>query len=173
MDPLMVVLRMLHIGFGVLWVGAAWMLFLYVQPTARALGPEVERTFSNYLLRRRRLALTILIATVVTVAAGVTMLAIDISRYGTGLWFSSGFGIGITIGAVAAIGSFILGPTLIVPMANRLEKIGTAVADAGGQPTESQAAELQAVGNRLRNVLAVDSALLLVAVVLMAIARYL
>ncbi len=169
----MVGLRLLHIGFGVLWVGAAWMLFLFVQPTARALGPEVERTFSNYMLRRRRLAMTILIATVVTVAAGLTMLVIDISRVGTGPWFSSGLGLGLTAGALAAIGSFVLGPTLIVPMANRIEKISTAIGDAGGTPTDSQAADLSELGGRLRNVLAVDSALLLVAVVLMATARYL
>jgi uncharacterized membrane protein len=160
----MLVLRLLHIGFGVLWVGAAWMLVAYVQPTMRALGPDVERTFSNYILRRRRLAVTIMVATVITVGAGLAMLVIDIGRFG-GLdrWLSTGFGVGITIGATAAIISFLIGPTVILPLANKIEKM----TEAG------QAADLGRLGDRLRRVLAVDSALLLIAVVFMAIARYL
>ena len=172
MDPVMVGLRLLHIGAGVMWVGAAWMLVLFVQPTARALGPEVERTFSNYILRRRRLAPTILVATLLTVGAGTALLAIDISRVGAQLWFSTGTGIGLSVGALAAIGSFLLGPTVIIPLANRLEKVSTDVANAGVSPTDGQAAELTRVGNRLRTVLAWDSALLVVAVALMAISRY-
>jgi hypothetical protein len=56
--------------------------------------------------------------------------------------------------------------------ANRMEKIGTDVAGSGGAPTGGQVAELNAAGNRLRTVLTIDSALLRVAVVLMASARY-
>ncbi len=113
MDPLMIVLRLLHIGAGVLWVGAAWMLYLFVMPTMQALGPETARTFTTYMLRRRRLAHAILIATVLTVGAGVILLVIDINRYTQAVWFSTGFGIGITIGGVAAIVSFILGPLAV------------------------------------------------------------
>jgi hypothetical protein len=167
-DPLMVVLRLLHIGAGVLWVGAAWMLVIFVQPTARAMGPQVESEFTNYLLRRRRLAHTIMIATILTVGAGAAMLIIDIGRFG-GLdaWLSDGFGIGITVGALAAIGSFVIGPTVIVPLANRIEKLTETAPSAENRP------ELERLGNRLRTVLIWDSALLLVAVVLMAVSRYL
>jgi len=66
-----------------------------------------------------------------------------------------------------------LGPALIVPLANRIERLSTEAAEAGGAPTDSKVTELTQVGNRLRNVPAADSALLVVAVALMAVSRYL
>lgn len=168
-DPLMVVLRLLHIGFGVMWVGAAWMLHFFVTPTLRALGPETEREFTAYILRRRRLATTILIATVITVGAGLTMLVIDINRYGVEQWFGSAFGIGITIGASAAMVSFLLGPLIIIPLANRMEKLATDTSEGAG----ANADEFVRVRDRLGRVLAFDSGLLIVAVLFMAISRYL
>ncbi len=172
MDPLMVVLRVAHIGAGVMWVGAAWMMYLFVQPSLQTLGPDAQREFMGNLLRRRRLAHTILVATVVTVGAGAAMLAIDISRYGVQFWFGSSFGIGITLGAVAGISSFIIGPVLIVPLTNRLEKMSEEIGP-GSEPTPEQTEEFGRVGLRLRRVLMWDSALLAAAVVLMAISRYL
>jgi hypothetical protein len=149
------------------------MLFFFVTPTLEALGPDTQRNFTGYVLRQRRLATTILVATLLTVGAGAILLLIDISRYTPQVWFSSGFGIGITIGALAAIGSFILGPTMILPLSSKLERIGTEVAASGAPPTEAQQAELTATGNRLKKVFLWDSALLIVAVVFMAISRYL
>ena len=48
----MVVLRLLHIGFGVLWVGAAWMLLVFVIPTAQALGPDQTHQTSPMASRK-------------------------------------------------------------------------------------------------------------------------
>jgi hypothetical protein len=106
------------------------------------------------------------VATILTVGAGAAMLVIDVSRYGMDLWFGSGFGIGITIGAVAAMVSFLLGPLLIIPMSNRIEKIATGEANA-------EPAELNRLTSRLRRTLGFDSALLFIAVIFMAGARYL
>ena len=172
-DPLMVFLRLLHIGAGVLWVGAALTVHFFVVPSLRALGPDTERSVMDTMLRQRRLATTILIATVITVAAGATMYVIDVSRYGTAAWFGSGFGIGITIGAVAALISFILGPVAILPITKQLEKIGGAIQAQGGQPTAEQEGQMVALGSRLDRVLRYDTAVLIVAVIFMAIARYL
>ncbi|HUS21471.1 MAG TPA: hypothetical protein VMZ66_05595, partial [Aeromicrobium sp.] len=114
-DPVMLVLRLLHIGAGVLWVGAAWSFHFFVIPALRIAGGETEKRVLDIALRQRKLSTVILSATLVAVGAGATMLVIDISRYGLQTWFNSGFGIGITIGATAAIIAFILGPTLILP----------------------------------------------------------
>ncbi len=43
MDLEMVVLRILHIVFGVFWVGSAFFLVLILEPRLRALGPEIQR----------------------------------------------------------------------------------------------------------------------------------
>jgi hypothetical protein len=172
MDPLMVVLRALHIGFGILWVGAAWTVFLFVEPTLKALGAEVHKNFMGYIIGVRRLTHVIVAATVVAVGSGATMYIIDVSRFGVDAFFRSGFGIVLTVGAIAAIVAFLLGPTMIVPSFSRMTKIGAEIDAAGGPPKPEQIAELQAVGARLDGIFKIDFVLLLVAVISMAIARY-
>lgn len=172
-DPVMLVLRLLHIGFGVLWVGAAWTFHFFIIPALRTAGHETEKQVMDILLRQRKVALIILSATIVTVGAGATMLVIDISRFGVEAWFGSGFGIGITIGAIAAILAFSLGPTLILPATKRMEQIGAAIEAQGGPPTAEQNSELGALTARLDRVLRYDTLLLIVAVAFMATARYL
>lgn len=42
MDPLMIVLRVVHIGAGVVWVGGALFLVLVLAPRLKRLGPAVQ-----------------------------------------------------------------------------------------------------------------------------------
>ena len=42
MDIEFVILRILHIGFGVFWVGSALFLVLILEPRLRALGPAIQ-----------------------------------------------------------------------------------------------------------------------------------
>jgi hypothetical protein len=171
-DPVIVILRVLHIGAGVLWVGAAWTLFLFVSPTLAALGMEAERTFMQHVTRQRRLDRIVFGATIVTVGAGALLYWIDWQRLGA-TWFQTGFGIGITIGAAAAIAAFLLGPIAILPTVNKLNALGAQIDGGGAPPTPDQQAALQALTTRLRKVFTIDFALLVVAVALMATARYL
>lgn len=171
MDPFLVVLRVLHIGAGVLWVGAAWTLFLFVDPTLRALGPDTEKSFTQYVTRQRRLDKIIFGATLVTVAAGAILYWLDWQRLGSA-WFQSGFGISITIGAAAAIVAFILGPTAILPTVNRINALGAEIDRAGGPPTAEQQAALSGLTARLHSIFRIDFVLLTIAVLFMAIARY-
>lgn len=172
MDPLMIVLRALHIGFGVLWVGAAWMMFLFVQPTLKALGSEVQKNFMGHIVDVRRLTQIITSATFVTVGAGAIMYVLAVIRFTPQLFFGSGFGIVLTIGAIAAIIAFISGLIFIEPGFNRMAKIGAEIEAAGGPPKPEQVAELGAIGARLDQVFRADFVLLLIAVISMAIARY-
>jgi hypothetical protein len=171
MDPLLVVLRLLHIGGGVLWVGAAWTLFLFVDPTLRALGADTEKSFTQYVTRQRRLDKIIFGATIVTVGAGAILYWIDMQRVGPA-WFQTGFGIAISIGAAAGILAFLLGPTAILPTINRLNAIGSRIDASGAPPTAEDLAALHEQSSRLHRIFSVDFVLLVVAVVFMAIARY-
>ena len=171
MDPLMIVLRVLHIGAGVLWVGAAWVFFLFIGPAVRSLQPDAQHTFMGYLTRERRLTKVIIAATIVTVGAGAALYWI-VSGGLSQAWLSSPFGISITIGAVAAIVAFAMGPTIVSPAFERLAAIGAQVQASGGPPSEEQSNELARVGSRLQKALTLDSLLLAVAVFFMATARY-
>lgn len=172
MDPLMIVLRALHIGFGVLWVGAAWMMFLFVEPTLKALGSEVQKNFMGHIIGVRRLTTIVTGATFVTVGAGAVMYVLAVLRFTPQFFFGSGFGIVMTIGAVAAIIAFVLGLMFIEPGFRRMAQIGAEIEAAGGPPKPDQVAELEALGTRLNSVFRADFVLLLIAVIAMAIARY-
>ena len=53
MDTTTIALRVLHIGCGVFWAGAAMMLVGFVEPTVRRMGPEGGR-FMQHLMGASR-----------------------------------------------------------------------------------------------------------------------
>jgi len=107
------------------------------------------------------------------VGAGIALYLIDVSRTGVDAWFKSPFGIGLSIGAIAALITFVLGPTRISPTADRMGKLGAEMVAAGAGATDAQRDEMAQLGARIKRYLTIDSALLAVAVVCMATSRYL
>jgi uncharacterized membrane protein len=121
MDPFLLLLRVLHIGSGIFWVGAAFTFLLFVNPSAKALGTDAQGAFMDQITRVRRLPMVVLIAGVVTVLAGATLYW----RASGGLnsaWISTPTGIGFSIGALAGIVSMALGPIFIVPISKRSKR---------------------------------------------------
>jgi uncharacterized membrane protein len=171
-DLYVIVLRLAHVGAGLFWVGAAYTFFGFVEPTLKALGPEVNKNFMNYVVKRRRFPMVVVTASLVAVISGVLLYW----RASDGLdmtWISSPVGLGFTIGGLAAIVALVLGFTVITPTIGRLEALGSQVDEAGGPPTPEQAAQFQALDKRLGSAGLWDFVLLTVAVVFMAISRYL
>jgi uncharacterized membrane protein len=171
MDWLTIVLRIVHIGASVLWVGGAAFMFFFLQPTAAALGPQAG-PFMAHLTARLRLPQVFGISAVLTILAGLLLYA-DASDGFDADWITSAVGVGFTVGGAAAIIAWVLGFVAIGPTAARLGEVSGAVASSGGPPSQEQAAELQALGRRARSLGWVNITLLLIAVVTMAAARYL
>jgi uncharacterized membrane protein len=171
MDWLSIVLRIVHIGAGVFWVGSAAFMFFFLQPTAAALGPQAGPVMAN-LNARRRLPQVIGVSAVLTILAGLLLYA-DTSGGFDADWIASAMGLGFTVGGAAAIIAFVLGLVAIGPMVARMGELSGAVAAQGGPPSPEQAAEMQALGRRARSLGWVNITLLLIAVVAMAAARYL
>lgn len=171
MDWYIIILRVIHIAAGIFWVGAAFVLFLFVQPSVKDLGPDGQR-FMGHLATRKRLPLVILLSGIVTVLAGLLLYW----RTSDGLdvdWITSGPGLGFTVGAVAAIVTLALGLSITKPAIDRIGVLGQEIAGGGGQPTPQQGAEMQRLQARTVAVGRVSMVLLAIAVVAMAIARYL
>jgi uncharacterized membrane protein len=172
MDPFLLLLRVLHIGSGIFWVGAAFTFLLFVNPSAKALGTDAQGAFMDQITRVRRLPMVVLIAGVVTVLAGATLYW----RASGGLnsaWISTPTGIGFSIGALAGIVSMALGPIFIVPNFEKVQAIGGRLQTERRPPTPEEGATLQALDQRLTQVGRIDLVLLTVAVLMMATARYL
>jgi hypothetical protein len=171
MDTYMVVLRIVHILAGVFWVGAALTTILFLQPTAREVGPAAG-PFMAHLAGKKRLVDWVLRAAGVTILAGALMYW----RVSGGLdwdWITSAYGISLTIGALCAIAAFSLGLSVVRPTIMATLAIGREVAASGGPPTPEQGAQLQALQKRGQAVGRIIVPLLVIAVGGMAGAQYL
>ena len=171
MDTYMVVLRIVHILAGVFWVGAALTTLLFIQPTARELGPAAG-PFMMHLAGRKRLIDFVLSAGGLTVLAGLLMYW----RVSGGLepdWIGSAPGVALTVGALCAIAALAIGGSIVRPTIKANLAIGREVAAGGGPPTPEQAAQLQVLQRRGTAAGKAIVPLLIVAVVMMAAARYL
>jgi hypothetical protein len=171
MDLYMVVLRIVHILAGTFWVGSAILIFRFLQPAAREVGPAAGPLMTN-LSQQRRLPDVTLGAAGLTVLAGLLMYW----RVSGGLdpdWIGSAPGITITLGALAAIGAVTMGASIVRPSMLAAGAIAQEAAAGGGPPSPEQAARIQALQARVRSAGAVIVPLLVFAVAAMAAARYL
>jgi hypothetical protein len=171
MDWYVIILRVIHIAAGTFWVGAAFVLFLFIQPSAKELGPEGQR-FMGHLVARRKLPIVIMIAGIVTVLAGVLLYWRASDGFDAD-WISSGPGVAFTVGGLAAITTLALGLGITKPAVDRMGALGQEIATSGGQPTPSQASEMQRLQARLLLIGRLSMVLLTIAVVTMAMARFL
>ena len=111
-------------------------------------------------------------AGIVTVVAGALLYFRDSGGLNPA-WITSPTGLGFTIGAIAAIVSLSLGPLSILPTISKLQALGGRLKAEARPPTPEEGATLHALDRRLTQVGQLDLVLLLVAVVMMATARYL
>jgi hypothetical protein len=171
MDLYMVVLRIVHIIAGAFWVGSALVVFFFLQPAAREVGPAASPLLMN-LMQKRRLPDITLWAAGLTILAGLLMYW----RVSGGLdtdWITSAQGITITLGAISAIVAVALGGSVVRPSMAEIGAIGREAAASGGPPTPEKAARIQALQGRVTAAGKAIIPLLLFAVAAMASARYL
>jgi hypothetical protein len=169
MDTYMVVLRILHILAGVFWVGAAFTTILFIQSTAREVGPAAG-PFIAHLAGKKRLVDWVLRAAGLTILAGL-LLYWRVSDGLDGDWLASAPGVSLTVGALCGIAAFTLGLTVVRPTIMASLAIGREVAASGGPPSPEQGARMGGLQQRSKAVGQVIVPLLVVAVSGMAAAR--
>src|SRR5438094_10482741 len=100
MDVEMVILRLLHIFTGVFWAGGVFYLAFFVLPAINAIGPDGSR-FMQQLTRTKKMPTLLLASGGLVFLVGLRMMD-KVSGHFMWSWISSPFGIGITIGSLAA-----------------------------------------------------------------------
>ncbi len=167
MNYLTLTLRLIHIIGGAFWVGGALLMNFFVGPTLRATG-EAGRQFGGHLMGKTRFSTLMSVAAYSTVVAGFLLYGID-SHWFTTAWQSSSVGIGFGVGALFALVGLVTG----LMNGNNNRKMGQLGAQIHGKPTPEQAAALGAIQKQQGWVVPLNTYSLLLAVFLMAIARYL
>jgi uncharacterized membrane protein len=165
----LIVLRIIHIIAAVCWVGGAIVYTLFLEPAAKATAPSSGQ-FMQYFISRRHYPVYMGISSLLTVLAGGLLYWHSSGRLNL-TWITSGPGLGYTIGSVVAIGVFFLGMLMIKPRAERLGGLGREIGAASG-PSPTQAVELEKLGRELSRLGRVEIALMAVALLTMATARY-
>ncbi len=170
MSALLVVARVIHISTGVFWGGAVLFVNFLLGPSVMAVGPDGAKVMQE-LVKRRYYEIVIAAATL-TVLSGFYLIWIDSSGFAAE-WFATRFGQGISTGMLAAVIAYILGVFMVRPALYRVLALGGQMAQAS--PGDRPAIEQQMVAARARlvGVGGVATVFLLVAIVAMAVARYL
>ncbi len=166
MNYLMIVLRLIHIFSGVFWVGAALMLYFFIGPTVGATAEAGQRVM-QHIITRTRFTAAIASAGGLTVLAGAILYWLD-SKGFTSAWMKTGAGIGLTLGSIFGLVGFISG-IMVGRYTTTIGKVGSQIQ---GQPTAEQITQITTAQKQLAVVSPIQSISLILAVLLMASARY-
>lgn len=165
MTYLIWLLRIIHIGAGVFWVGGSLVMTFFVGPTIGAIG-ESGQKFVVHLMNNLKFSSRMSAASGLTILAGAILFALD-ARAGTA-WLRSDFANGLSIGAGFALIGFVFG-ALVGRTAKAMAQLG---AQIQGKPSSEQLAQMQKIQKQQATYSMLSTITLILAVVFMAIARY-
>jgi uncharacterized membrane protein len=170
-DWWLILLRILHVGGAMMWFGGAIIGGFFLQPTAKAVGPAGQ-PFMDHLMRQRRLGMFFPIVAVVVVLSGAGLYWRDSGGLDAE-WITSPSGLAFTIGALAAILALVGGFVLIGPSVAEQAAVQIELAAGDGVPNEAQRERLARAERRMQLANRIDLPLILLAGLMMAVARYL
>jgi len=166
MNYLIIVLRIIHILAGVFWVGGTLIMTFFIGPTIGATA-EAGQKFVGHLMSNLKFSQRMAAAAGLTILAGGILFWIDSDGFGSA-WVSSGAGRGFSIGAGFAVVGFVYG-LLIGRTTTAMAQLG---AQFQGKPAPEQITQMQMLGKQQTTYSKIASAMLILAVIFMATARY-
>lgn len=164
----LIALRLAHIGGGILWAGSAILFLFLLIPTVRAVQDAGQKFMQNFGPRFGKM---MSIVTTITVIAGALLYARFFASGIEWIWTTKA-GLAFTIGALAGMISYVLGSAYLSKLQARVGALDAAMS-AGGPPKPEQIAQMNQLQHTLMNVYRFDFVLLVIAIVTMAVARYL
>jgi uncharacterized membrane protein len=166
MDVIRLLLRIIHIGAGVFWVGGTLIMAFFIGPAVGATG-EAGQKFVGHLMNNLKFSNRMSAAAGLTILAGFILYWLD-ARAGAA-WVRSSFSIGLGIGAVFAIIGMVFG-IMIGRTTKAMAQLGTSFQ---GGPTTEQMTQMQEVRKKQATYSMLSASALILATIFMAIARYL
>ncbi|HEX6268652.1 MAG TPA: hypothetical protein VFZ43_00320 [Anaerolineales bacterium] len=160
-------LRILHIGAGVFWVGGVLMMTFFIAPTVGATA-EAGQKFVGHLTNNMKFNAKMSAAAGLTILAGFILYWIDSDGF-TSAWMRSGAGIGFGIGAGFALIGFIFG----ILVGRNMKAMAQLGAQSQGKPSDAQISQMQSLRKQQITYSYASAVTLILAVWFMAIARYL
>jgi len=164
------ILRLVHVVSSVCWAGGGFVQFLFLEPTAKALG-EGGMLFMQHLIARRRFNIFMVLNSTLTVLTGA-LLIWQRSNFRFAQYMSTGPGLGFTLGSAVGVLVYFVGMIGIAPRAAAIGKLGGEIRASGKPPSAVQAAQLTRLDREMALFSQIDFALVALSLALMATARY-
>lgn len=164
----LIVLRIIHVLGGITWVGIGVFMVFFLAPALQNMGPAAGQVMGA--LQRRKFMTILPVIAIVTLLSGLRLMMIASGNFGAG-YFQSPMGKTFAASGVAAILAFVIG---IVVNRPTMIKMGTLQQSMTSDPVSKDkiAAEIKKLQQRMAVVGFLVTALLLIAAIGMAIARY-
>jgi len=166
MNYYLLVLRILHIGAGVFWVGSTLLLAVVINPALKQSGGKGQK-FVDFLIKNKRFGTESAGAGGMAGIAGLLLYWRDSAGF-TSEWMFSSAGIGFTIGGVLGLIAFIFG----ILTDRKLKSLVQLREQLEGAPTDEQMSQLQLLGKQQNIYLYVCAGTLTLSLWIMATARY-
>lgn len=163
------VLRVLHVGGGIIWVGSVILYLFLLIPVARSVESAGQKFMQSL---GPRFSGMMRIVTTVTVLSGALLFARFFGGRISFIW-KTGAGAAFTLGALAAIISYVMGAAVISKTQEKVAALGATMASAGGPPKPERIAEMNRLQVFIMKAYRFDFVLLVIAVLAMAVGRYL
>ncbi len=166
---LMVLMRLVHIGGAIFWAGGVLFINTQLGPAVTALGPKGLPVMIE--LERRHYFGRLMWAATLTILSGLYMVWYDSGGFSPA-WFRTDFGVSISIGMTAAIVAWVGAVSLLRPAMLQVGALAGQLTGGPGEPPAAVRADFVAAQARLVRTGAMLMALLVVAIIAMAVARY-
>jgi uncharacterized membrane protein len=169
MDPLLVVLRVVHVVGGVFWGGAVLFITHFLEPAVREAGADGAKVMAA--LQRKRYFEVVPVVAALTLISGFWLYWRVFGRIHPGPG-ASGAELWLGFGGLASLLAFVVGIGFMRPAASRLARLAGEIGNAAAGDREAAQAEIVRLRGRVRLSGRVAAALLGVAIVCMAVGRY-
>jgi uncharacterized membrane protein len=170
-DPLVIVLRLIHVVAGAIWVGMVVFSTFFMLPAIQEVGPDGGKVMAA--VQRRGLMTVLPILALAALISGVWLYIRDAA--GMHAEFArSPVGMAYGLGGLAAIVAYALGVAVMRPSMLKTMALGQSLsATTSAEERQSVMAEMQRLRGRATASGRATAYLLLFAVAAMAVARYL
>lgn len=159
-------LRVLHIVFGTFWVGSDVFLTFLLLPRLRALGPNVERAVIGALMRT--LPPVMMLSSAITAVTGVWLAGI-MRGWSLGWVLASNSGVAILVGFVGTVAALFVGFGLLPFVTIQHDRLTRSISTRS--PTQEEDHQLHRLQARATTLARVNSVLLIIVVIAMAVIR--
>ena len=170
MTPEVIVLRIIHVGGGIVWVGGMTIMAVFIMPVLAGLGPAAGPVMAG--INQKKFPGVMPIIALLTILSGLRLLMIDSANF-AGSYFQSPVGRTFSIAGGLAIVAFAVGMTLVRPAMMKAGALGQQMSAASDDATRQRiAADMAATRKRGATGNVIVLVLLLLAALGMSVARY-